>query len=63
MGALLGIVVIIVGVVNAISPQTGWNMSEGWKFKNAEPSEGALEIIRIGGIVCILFGLAMVFGN
>lgn len=31
-------------LIGIISPETSWKMSEGWKFKDAEPSEGYLYI-------------------
>ena len=54
-------VMLILGVVNAISPETGWRMSEGWKYKDVEPSEAALLWGRIGGIVCIIIGFVIIF--
>ena len=61
MGALFGLALFVIGVVNAVSPETGWHMSEGWKFKDAEPSEAALLWGRIGGIVSSVIGVVMIF--
>ena len=61
MGILFGLFMIIIGAVNALFPETGWHMSEGWKFKNAEPSEEALLWGRLGGIVCIVIGIVLIF--
>jgi len=44
---------LIVGILN---PQLAWEMSEGWKFKNAEPSEAYLIMTRVMSVV-ILFVL------
>ena len=32
---------------------------EGWKFKSVEPSGWALLVTRLGGVVCLLFGLGI----
>ena len=61
MNVIFGMVMLILGVVNAISPETGWRMSEGWKYKDVEPSEAALLWGRIGGIVCIIIGFVIIF--
>ena len=61
MGAIGGIILFFFGAINAISPETGWHMSEGWKFKDAEPSEAALLWGRICGIVLSIIGVVMIF--
>lgn len=53
---LLGIILVGVGLVNAIAPQIGWYLSEGWKFKDAEPSEMALGFGRGGGVFAVVIG-------
>ena len=55
--ALLGIVLVGIGLFSIVSPQTAWYLSDGWKFKDAEPSEMALGITRFGGGVAVLFGI------
>ena len=37
-------------------PRAMWFLSEGWKFKNVEPSGCALLATRIGGLFGIVFG-------
>lgn len=54
---LAGLLVICFGLFDAISPRTAWYLSYGWRYKNAEPSDAALIIGRIGGIVCIVLGI------
>ncbi len=61
MGFLIGLVVIVLGAVSAIVPEIGWHISEGWKFRDAEPSDAALLWTRISGIFCIVVGLYFVF--
>lgn len=45
----------------AVSPRSAWYISYGWIYKNAEPSEMALVISRICGIVIVLFAVFMLF--
>lgn len=47
---------IIIGVLNAVVPQTAWRLEYGWRYKNAEPSDTALVLNRIGGIIAIVIG-------
>jgi hypothetical protein len=48
---------MIIGALNVIYPRASWYMKSGWQFKNAEPSDAALIMIRISGIVAIIFGI------
>lgn len=59
--ALLGIVLLGFGLFNIVSPQTAWYLSEGWKFRDAEPSDLALGLARVGGGFCCLMGVIMIF--
>lgn len=61
MNILIGLVVIVVGVISVISPETGWYLSHGWRYKDAEPSEAALFFARLGGVVGIIVGLIFMF--
>ena len=42
MNVLVGFVLIIWGIINIVSPETGWHLSDGWKYRDAEPSDEAL---------------------
>ena len=57
--ALAVIVVIALGVFGVISPQSVWYLEYGWRFKDAEPSNLALLLNRIGGIAAIVLGIFM----
>lgn len=61
MNILFGLILIVIGVVNAAWPEVGWHLSEGWKFKDAEPSDTALFLGRLGGIVAIVAGIICFF--
>ena len=54
-------VLLAIGIFNAVSPQTAWYLSDGWKYKDAEPSEMALGMTRFGGIVAIIIAVFMMF--
>ena len=57
-GAILfAIFVLGIGLFNVLSPQTAWYLSEGWKFKAAEPSDMALGLTRAGGVFAIIVGI------
>ena len=60
---LFGIVMLVGGLFNTISPQTAWYLSDGWKFKDAEPSDAALGLTRVGGAACILIGAILIFAS
>ena len=47
--APVGLLLIPVGLFLLISPRTVWYLSHGWRFKNAEPSDLALGLNRLGG--------------
>ena len=53
------IVLLLVGVFNVAAPQTAWYLSDGWRYKNAEPSDTALDMTRLGGIVAIIIAVFM----
>ena len=61
MNILVGLVAIVIGLINVISPETGWYLSHGWRFKDAEPSDASLTLGRIGGVVAIIFGVICFF--
>lgn len=54
---LIGVILLIIGIVNTAAPRFSWYLKDGWKFKDAEPSDGALALIRIGGIVALVIGV------
>ena len=52
---------LAVGVFNAANPQAAWHLSHGWRYKNAEPSEAALVVARVGGIAACVIAVLMIF--
>lgn len=53
---LLALLLIAVGAFHAFAPQTAWMLGHGWRFRDAEPSDLALDLNRILGGVLIFIG-------
>ncbi|WP_088043305.1 DUF6199 family natural product biosynthesis protein [Bacillus sp. EAC] len=53
---LFAFIFIILGIIGTFFPKVSWYISEGWKFKGAEPSTAALIIARLGGVISIIMG-------
>lgn len=52
-----GLVLIPLGIFYILRPRAVWTVSHGWLFKDAEPSDAALLLARLSGVVLILLGL------
>lgn len=61
MIVFVGALIFLSALVSVIWPYAGWYISIGWKFKDAEPSEAALLMQRIMGIVVMLVLLYIAF--
>jgi hypothetical protein len=62
LSALLVIVpafIVIVVLCSLVWPRAVWFLSEGWKFKNVEPSGFVLVAIRLGGVLGLVAILAI----
>lgn len=57
----LAMLMLLIGLFHAITPHTAWLLAYGWRFKHAEPSDLALGLNRIGGILAILIAIIMLF--
>ncbi|MGI5894079.1 MAG: DUF6199 family natural product biosynthesis protein [Candidatus Merdivicinus sp.] len=42
-----------VGLFQLLAPETAWYLSYGWRYKDAEPSDAALIMGRVGGVVAL----------
>lgn len=61
---LVPLILILFGAVAVLSPRLVWHLEVGWKLKDpdAEPSDMALLVNRIVGVVMlVLGGLYIVF--
>ena len=58
---LFGLLFIAIGLFSAWNPTAAWYLEWGWRYKDAEPSDTALMIERIGGVFAILVGIVVMF--
>lgn len=58
---IVGVFFIGIGILYAINPRFVFDISEGWRYKNLEPSDLALTINRVIGIVIIVIGIIVIF--
>jgi len=56
-----GLLIIVAGLVSLISPYTSWYLSIGWRIKDAEPTDLALGINRLTGVVLLVVGFLFLF--
>lgn len=54
-----GLLLAAVGLFNLLAPRTSWYLGYGWRFKDAEPSDEALVLGRVGGGIALLAGLLL----
>lgn len=60
---LLAILLLAAGIFNLVSPRTAWYLSYGWRFKNAEPSDAALVLGRLGGGLVTLIAVFLLIAS
>lgn len=58
---VLGLVCIVLGGVTVAFPKGMWFLAFGWRYRDAEPSEVALVLDRLGGGLLILMGILFLF--
>lgn len=54
-------ILLIIGLISAAAPRAVWYLEYGWRFKEAEPSEAAVTVNRIGGIIAVIIAVIMLF--
>ena len=60
---LFGILLIVIGELNAVFPaltaefRSFW---QSWQYKDSGPTDAALLVTRIGGILVLLAGVALI---
>ena len=57
----VGLLIAAVGAWQLFSPESAIYFSKGWRFKNAEPTEGYVLVTRIGGVILLIIGLVWCF--
>ena len=56
-----GLSLAALGAFYTFAPHAAWYLSRGWMYKNAEPSDAALIVARISGVILMILGLAFAF--
>ncbi len=49
------------GVLNILKPQIFWFLSWGWRYRDAEPSDVALVVGRVSGVIGVMVAIALLF--
>lgn len=52
-----GLLLMALGAFDAIFPHTAWWLSRGWWYRDAEPSDFALGVYRVVGVLGIVAGI------
>ena len=60
LAILLGIGLIAFGLWSCANPERVWEMENGWKFKDAEPSDLALRWNEVAGAIMVVIGIVMI---
>ncbi len=56
-------IIFIYSIITIFAPRMAWYLSSGWKFKNSEPSDGALVFHRLSGIVVAIVTFIILVNN
>lgn len=56
---IAGLILIALSIVEIAFPQGMWYLRYGWHFKSIEPSDAALAVARVGGVVGIILGVVL----
>lgn len=55
----IAFLMVLLGALNFVNPRLGWYLSDGWRFRDAEPSDAVLVMNRVLGGIFILVGLVV----
>ena len=56
---LAALVLIGGGIFLLACPEIAWYWESGWRYKDAEPSDVALTVTRISGVVAVIIGIVV----
>lgn len=59
--ALISVILFGIGLLTAAKPRLAWQLGEGWRYANLEPSELYLGVSRLAGVVLMLVALFVAF--
>lgn len=51
------LLLILLGLFNLIFPRAAWFLEIGWKIRDSEPSDGALILHRVIGVILCIAGI------
>ena len=54
---VMGLLFMALGLLGAVAPRAAWYLAEGWKFRDVEPSDLALVMNRVLGVVFLVAGI------
>ena len=57
----LSVFIALVGIFHAALPETAWYLAYGWRYRDAEPSDAALMLNRLGGAAAIAVAIILFF--
>ena len=58
---LISILLFICGALTTAAPRFFWNLKHGWLYKNAEPSDAAINAGRVSGILLMIAAIVLLF--
>lgn len=61
--AILGVLSILLGLLYVLRPRLAWKIStwgKRWMYRDAEPTDGAIILTVVTGVIAILVGLFLV---
>lgn len=53
------LLLMALGLFEAVFPKATWYLGYGWRYKDAEPSDAALLFSRLGGIAATVIGFVL----
>ncbi|SCZ00373.1 hypothetical protein SAMN05720606_11582 [Paenibacillus polysaccharolyticus] len=63
MTGVVGVLMLIIGLIMAISPYSFWYFRLGWKLKDAKPSDLALRAERFLGVIFVIVGSILIVSS
>lgn len=51
----------VLGIFNITSPYAAWYLEYGWRYKDAQPSDAALDFNRLSGAALIVIAVILIF--
>ncbi len=63
MGIFVGIIILIAGIILISFPEFVYEISEGWRYENLEPSDTYFDAMRLKGVLAVAVGIGVTFYN